>query len=118
MEALNPYPSPLRCPEAGGLVSPLLLGEWQLVYASNGTVVTRTAAAQLLLQAAQLPGVGLDDITQVWLGGAGWGPAARAARVPPAYFHAGSAFVASAGHRGVAIAAGLVGLSLVACTTD
>lgn len=76
MEALNPYPSPLRCPEAGGLVSPLLLGEWQLVYASNGTVVTRTAAAQLLLQAAQLPGVGLDDITQVRRGAAGWGPAA------------------------------------------
>ncbi|PNH09940.1 hypothetical protein TSOC_003415 [Tetrabaena socialis] len=65
LEALTPVPQPLQQP--GGLpgVNPLLLGEWQLVYASNGTVVTRSAPAQLLLQASQLPGVGLSDIMQV-----------------------------------------------------
>ncbi|KXZ55858.1 hypothetical protein GPECTOR_2g1409 [Gonium pectorale] len=65
LEALNPVPTPLTTPEGLPGVSPLLLGEWDLVYASNGTVVTRTAPAQLLLTASQLPGVGLDEITQV-----------------------------------------------------
>eukprot|EP00884_Botryococcus_braunii_P009827 jgi/Botrbrau1/18846/Bobra.177_2s0008.2 len=41
-----------------------LSGEWQLVYASNGTVVTRTAAAQLFDRLSSLPGVGLYDIVQ------------------------------------------------------
>ena len=65
-----------------------LLGDWSLVFASDGTVVTRTAPAQLLAQMAALPGVGLMDIQQQlenpaagggtrrrgaqgWLGGAG-----------------------------------------------
>lgn len=56
LEAATPTPAPLR--------SPLLLGEWQLVYASSGTYVTRTAAAQALLAASALPGVGVGDIRQ------------------------------------------------------
>ncbi|KAG2445814.1 hypothetical protein HXX76_000418 [Chlamydomonas incerta] len=69
LEALTPVPEPLMWPNVPGEgvpgVSPLLLGEWELVYASNGTVVTRSAPAQLLLQASRLPGVGISDITQV-----------------------------------------------------
>ncbi|KIY94991.1 hypothetical protein MNEG_12969 [Monoraphidium neglectum] len=41
-----------------------LLGEWALVFASDGTVVTRTAPAQLLAQLTALPGVGLMNIRQ------------------------------------------------------
>ncbi|KAI8467967.1 MAG: hypothetical protein J3K34DRAFT_471278 [Monoraphidium minutum] len=41
-----------------------LLGEWALVFASDGTVVTRAPPAQLLAQLASLPGVGLDQIRQ------------------------------------------------------
>ena len=145
LEALSPVPEPLMWPNVPGEgvpgVSPLLLGEWELVYArwagwgrgvrhaggnagtgkavgagacnganvsgrvgafqvcrpyrlrhivntaatlvaasptaapapycsphrSNGTVVTRSAPAQLLLQASRLPGVGISDITQVEL---------------------------------------------------
>jgi hypothetical protein len=58
LEAATPSPSPLRPP------SPALLGDWQLVYASDGTYVTRTGAAQALLAASQLPGVGVADIRQ------------------------------------------------------
>lgn len=66
LERLNPHPTPLRQAATGGLpqASPLLLGDWELIYASNGTVVTRTAAAQLLLSASQLPGVGISNISQ------------------------------------------------------
>ncbi|KAG2498285.1 hypothetical protein HYH03_003546 [Edaphochlamys debaryana] len=67
LEALTPAPMPLAWAETpGGLprVAPVLLGDWELVYASNGTVVTRTGLAQLLLSASQLPGVGISDITQ------------------------------------------------------
>ncbi|GFR46872.1 hypothetical protein Agub_g8513, partial [Astrephomene gubernaculifera] len=72
LEALNPNPNPLQADieqrPTGDLsgISPLLLGEWELLYASNGTVVTRTAPAQwLLLSASKLPGMGLSDIEQV-----------------------------------------------------
>lgn len=42
-----------------------LLGEWALIYASNGTVVTRTTPAQLLSAFSTLPiGVGIESITQ------------------------------------------------------
>ncbi|WIA28236.1 hypothetical protein OEZ86_010791 [Tetradesmus obliquus] len=42
-----------------------LLGDWELVYANNGTVVTRTGFAQGLMQlAGRLPGFGLTDIVQ------------------------------------------------------
>lgn len=54
--------APFR-PGAPG-ASESLLGEWSLVFASDGTVVTRTAPAQLLAQMASLPGVGLMDIQQ------------------------------------------------------
>lgn len=50
-------------PSAPG-ASESLLGEWSLVFASDGTVVTRTAPAQLLAQLATVPGVGLSDIQQ------------------------------------------------------
>lgn len=56
LEAATPTPSPLR--------SPLLLGEWELIFASSGTVVTRTAAAQALVAASALPGVGVGDVRQ------------------------------------------------------
>lgn len=58
LEAATPNPSPLQPP------SPALLGDWQLVYASDGTYVTRTGAAQALLAASRLPGVGVADIRQ------------------------------------------------------
>lgn len=45
--------------------APELLGEWALVYASNGTVVTRTAPAQVLAALSTLPvGIGIESITQ------------------------------------------------------
>lgn len=50
-----------------------LCGRWRLVYASNGTYVTRQAVAQALLSLGQLPGVGLDDITQTVFAAPGGG---------------------------------------------
>ena len=41
-----------------------LTGSWRLVYASRGTVVTRSAIAQLLVSLSALPGTGLKDISQ------------------------------------------------------
>jgi hypothetical protein len=42
-----------------------ILGEWELVYTSNGTVVTRTLLVQALSSvSALLPGVGISDIRQ------------------------------------------------------
>lgn len=41
-----------------------LTGSWRLVYASKGTVVTRSAIAQLLVSLSALPGTGLKDISQ------------------------------------------------------
>ncbi|GLC43895.1 hypothetical protein PLESTB_000920600 [Pleodorina starrii] len=68
LEALTPAPEPLLWQQQpGGVpgISPLLLGAWELVYASNGILVTRTAPAELLRTASRLPGVGLSDISQV-----------------------------------------------------
>ncbi|GIL70399.1 hypothetical protein Vretimale_3589 [Volvox reticuliferus] len=67
LEALTQAPEPLIWhQQPGGIlgVSPLLLGEWELVYASNGILVTRTAPAELVRTASRLPGVGISDITQ------------------------------------------------------
>ena len=41
-----------------------LLGTWQLVFASDGTVVTRTPLAQALASLPGVPGFGLSDIRQ------------------------------------------------------
>lgn len=49
---------------ASGSVNAALLGSWRLRYASNGTVVTRTAAVQALSAVSALPGCGIKDITQ------------------------------------------------------
>jgi len=54
--------APFR-PDAPGAPASLL-GDWALVFASDGTVVTRTPPAQALAQLASLPGVGLSDIRQ------------------------------------------------------
>lgn len=59
LETLNPTPAPLasenRLPLRGTAKLPLLLGKWKLVYASNGTVVTR-----------RLPGgIAIDGIWQI-----------------------------------------------------
>lgn len=43
---------------------PELSGEWTLIYASNGTVVTRTPPAQLLSMLGNLGGIGIQEITQ------------------------------------------------------
>lgn len=64
LEAATPAPSPLRQPERGGAPSPLLLGEWELIYASSGTYLTRSRGAQALLGASALPGVGVSGIRQ------------------------------------------------------
>lgn len=64
LEEANPTPSPLQQAERGGQPSPALLGDWQLIYASSGTYVTRTAAAQALLAASRLPGTGVADVRQ------------------------------------------------------
>ncbi|PRW60232.1 PAP fibrillin [Chlorella sorokiniana] len=64
LEAASPTPSPLRQPERGDTPSPLLLGEWELVYASSGTYLTRSGGAQALLAASALPGVGVSGIRQ------------------------------------------------------
>jgi hypothetical protein len=54
LERLNPIPNPLH-PDS----LPSLLGNWQLVYASRGTVVTR--------QLASIPDLGgTPEIKQVW----------------------------------------------------
>lgn len=37
---------------------------WRLVYASNGTYVTRQPLVQALIALSQLPGTGLQDIQQ------------------------------------------------------
>mmetsp|Transcript_13410 Transcript_13410/g.28682 ORF Transcript_13410/g.28682 Transcript_13410/m.28682 type:complete len:286 (-) Transcript_13410:678-1535(-) len=59
-----PIDDPDSAPSAEA-VDPLLLGDWDLVYASNGTVVTRTGLGQVLLSAGSaLPGVGLSNIMQ------------------------------------------------------
>lgn len=75
LEAATPIPSPLQQPQRGGQPAPELLGAWRLVYASSGTYVTRTAAAQALLAASKLPGVGVSDVQQTLevSGGAGAG---------------------------------------------
>lgn len=68
LEALTPAPEPLLWQQQpGGVlgVSPLLLGEWELLFASNGILVTRATPSELLNIANLLPGVGLSDITQV-----------------------------------------------------
>ncbi len=54
LEELNPNPEPLR---AAAL--PLLLGNWQLIYASQGTVVTRRLADSQNM----LPDI---ELKQVW----------------------------------------------------
>lgn len=64
LEAASPTPSPLRQPECGGAPSPLLLGDWELIYASSGTYLTRSGGAQALLTASVLPGVGVSGIRQ------------------------------------------------------
>lgn len=64
LEAATLVPSPLQQPQRGGQPAPELLGDWKLVYASSGTYVTRTAAAQALLAASKLPGVGVSDVQQ------------------------------------------------------
>jgi hypothetical protein len=64
LEAANPTPAPLQQPGRGGQPSPLLLGDWKLVYASSGTYVTRTSGAQALLAASKLPGTGVADVQQ------------------------------------------------------
>lgn len=58
-----------RHPEAGipsgGQLDSLVLGEWDMVYASNGTAVTRTPlASSLVAMGRLLPGAGLSDIRQ------------------------------------------------------
>lgn len=50
-------------PDAPGAAESLL-GEWSLVFASDGTVVTRAPPAQLLVQLASIPGLGLSNIQQ------------------------------------------------------
>jgi hypothetical protein len=69
LEAKPPFPNPLG--SDGEPTSRLLFGSWKLIYASNGTVVTRTALAQALVAASSLPGVGLRDIQQNLLSTAG-----------------------------------------------
>lgn len=64
LEAATPIPSPLQQAQRGGQPAEELLGAWNLVYASSGTYVTRTAAAQALLAASKLPGVGVSDVQQ------------------------------------------------------
>ncbi|KAL4422392.1 hypothetical protein ABPG75_008589 [Micractinium tetrahymenae] len=64
LEAATPTPSSLQQPQRGGQPAEELLGDWQLVYASSGTYVTRTAPAQALLAASKLPGVGVSDVQQ------------------------------------------------------
>ena len=64
LEQGSPIPSPLQQAERGGQPSDAILGDWKLVYASSGTYVTRTAAAQALVAASQLPGTGVADIQQ------------------------------------------------------
>ena len=54
--------SPFR-PDAPG-AAPSLLGDWALAFASDGTVVTRSAPAQLLAALSALPGVGISNIRQ------------------------------------------------------
>jgi len=46
LESLNPTPAPLASENRA-----LLLGDWQLIYASNGTVVTRKLPGGLTIQA-------------------------------------------------------------------
>eukprot|EP00879_Flechtneria_rotunda_P014535 GHRR01015190.1.p1 GENE.GHRR01015190.1~~GHRR01015190.1.p1 ORF type:complete len:273 (+),score=67.51 GHRR01015190.1:421-1239(+) len=70
LELQNPFLAPLTASSdltaADGLQPvPELLGQWDLVFASNGTVVTRTQFAQTIAAVtARLPGVGLNDIIQ------------------------------------------------------
>lgn len=74
LEAASPTPSPLQQPEHGGAPSPLLLDEWELMYASSGTYLTRSGGAQALLAASALPGVGVSGIRQgLQLAGSGAG---------------------------------------------
>jgi hypothetical protein len=41
-----------------------MAGEWELVYTSNGTVVTRTPVIQAISLASKLPGTGIKRISQ------------------------------------------------------
>ncbi|GBF90239.1 hypothetical protein Rsub_03372 [Raphidocelis subcapitata] len=54
--------APFRADTPGAAAS--LLGNWSLAFASSGTVVTRSPAAQLLAQMAALPGFGISNIGQ------------------------------------------------------
>lgn len=74
LEAASPTPSPLQQPEHDGAPAPLLLDEWELIYASSGTYLTRSGGAQVLLSASALPGVGVSGIRQgLQLAGSGAG---------------------------------------------
>lgn len=54
--------APFRADAPGAAAA--LLGSWSLAFASSGTVVTRSPAAQALAQMAALPGFGISDIGQ------------------------------------------------------
>eukprot|EP00798_Chlamydomonas_sp_ICE-L_P032527 gene32527-17241_t len=52
-------------PASPSVVDNNMLGFWKLVYASNGTAVTRTEVARLLVAASKrLPSTGLFDVSQ------------------------------------------------------
>ncbi|GAX78142.1 hypothetical protein CEUSTIGMA_g5584.t1 [Chlamydomonas eustigma] len=52
-------------PKAVPQLDTRILGKWELVYTSNGTVVTRTLLVQILSSlSSMLPGVGISDIRQ------------------------------------------------------
>uniref|UniRef100_A0A7S0WPR3 Plastid lipid-associated protein/fibrillin conserved domain-containing protein n=1 Tax=Chlamydomonas leiostraca TaxID=1034604 RepID=A0A7S0WPR3_9CHLO len=54
-----------RRPDPAPAVDARLFGTWELLYASNGTAVTRTGVAQAMISASsQLPGVGISGIRQ------------------------------------------------------
>lgn len=81
LEAGTPTPHPLG--HGGSPPDPLLFCAWRLVYASNGTVVTRTPAAQALVAASGVPGVGLKDVVQqLELDADGRGRGCAGCRVP------------------------------------
>lgn len=59
MEASSPVPSPLA-PAARDL----LVGDWELIYASVGTVVTKSAVGSILRGLRYVPYVGLNQVDQ------------------------------------------------------
>lgn len=61
LEDNSPNQGPL---DADSDYYPLLFGCWKLLYASNGTVVTRTVLVQSLSAASAIPGVGLRNVQQ------------------------------------------------------